>query len=466
MRAPSLRLRLLVLSTLSIIVVLAVAGLSMATIFANHVQRSFESGLDAQLERLIALVDPDPPTPALAQPMPDARYETPAGGMYWQVSDPAGGAAIRSRSLWDTVLEAPTELPAGGAVQRSQVSGPNGDPALMLARSLVFDLADPSLTRTLHVMVAEDLGPIEATNAAFRADLIRALAILAAALVATSWIQITLGLSPLSLIKRGIGLVRSGATRRLEGEFPAEVMPLVSEVNDLIEVQQRTIDFARDRAADLAHGLKTSLTLLNGEAYSLRQVGNDKAADTIEQLTAGMAETIDHQLRLSRLRHRSRSDFRSSVLAENVGKVLAAVKATPAGRARTWSVEIAADLTVALDTMDLTELLGVILDNAANWARSRVWVAATRNDREIVLQVSDDGPGLDATDLAQLGQRGRRLDESRPGSGIGLAIAREIVLLNGGRLEFSRAPEGGLAVRVALQAGGPALTLAGTRRTG
>ncbi len=456
MKAPSLRLRLLVLSTLSIVVVLAVAGVSVATIFAGHVHRSFEAGLDAQLQRMIALVDPDPPTPTLIQPMPDARFETPAGGIYWQIRDPSTEALARSRSLWDTVLHAPDGVAADGSVQRARVVGPNGELTLMLSRILTFDLADPMLTRVLEVTVAEDLGPTEATNAAFRIDLISALAVLAVALVATSWIQVTLGLSPLSLIKRGVGLVRSGVTRTLDGRFPAEVMPLVAEVNDLIEVQQRSIDFARDRAADLAHGLKTSLTLLNGEAHELRREGKTRAADAIERLTADMTETIDHQLRLSRLRHRSRSDFRSTLLPQTLDRVLAAVKATPSGQQRAWAIDVPAGLTVALDTTDLTELLGIILENAAGWAHRTINVSAAAAGRNVVLRVADDGPGLDEAALTRLGERGHRIDEARPGSGIGLAIVREIVQLNGGVLAFSRATEGGLEVRVTLQGGSPA----------
>jgi len=451
-REPSLRLRLLVLSIISVVLVVSVAGFSISTLFANHVQRSFERGLSTQLDRLIALVNAGAETPKLRQPMPDARYETPGSGIYWQVSDPQSGVTVRSRSLWDTTLPFSDPAPAEAGITSRTVSDPSDEPALMIARTLHFDTAGG--TRTLVVAVAEAMSAVAAANASFQSDLLRALAILAVALIGTSWLQVRLGLAPLSIIKRGISAVRSGQSRTLSGALPLEVQPLVTEVNELLAAQERSIRFARDRAADLAHGLKTNLTRLNIEAHGLREARDAAAALRIENLTAEMAQTIDHQLRLARLRHRTRSDTSATPLASVLDKVIAAVRATPDGAALDWQRLGALDLAVALDPMDLTELLGVLLENAAGWARSRVQVSAARAGSACILVIEDDGPGLDQKAMAELGQRGRRQDEARPGTGIGLAIAREIIDLNSGTLRFSVSGLGGLKVTVQLKAAG------------
>ncbi len=453
MRAPSLKLRLLLVSATSIAVALLVAGLAIASIFSRHVERSLTVDLESQLARLVALIDPDPPAPRLSQPMSDPRYETPAGGIYWQIRDPADGTVTRSRSLWDTVLQFDTSLPEDSTILAATIAGPDADEALALGRRLSFERDGDAGDRVLEVFVAEDTEGIQAANTAFRVDLVRALAVLAVVLVGATWVQVTLGLSPLGMIKRGIAAIRTGRAKALDGNYPAEVMPLVSEVNDLLQSQDRSIEFARARAADLAHGLKTSLTLLNGEAHELRRSGNTNAAAAIEKLTAGMSEVIDHQLRLSRLRHRTRSDFRSTPVANAAEKVIAALKKTPEGRSLDWEVDIPEATAIALDTMDLTELLGVYLENATKWARRKVSISARTANGNVSIIIADDGPGLDDAALAKLGKRGHRLDESRPGSGLGLAIGREIVALNSGALSFGRSPLGGLQVDLVLYAG-------------
>lgn len=452
MKLPSIRLRLLVLAAASLIIVLVIAFYAFAATFADHTHRVLERRLSAELDRLVALVDAGPDIPTLRQAMPDARYETPAGGIYWQIRDPSTGALARSRSLWDFVLSSTGMLPDDGLPLAEPVAGPAGQRVLLVVANLVFQRS-PGEDRPLEVAVAEDLTATDTANTAFRSDLVRAVAVLALALMGTSWATIELGLSPLARIKQGISHIRSGASKTLEGAFPSEVMPLVTEVNDLLAVQESSIEFARERAADLAHGLKTSLTLLNGEAFELQQGGNKAAAARIEQLTATMSDTIDHQLRLSRLRHRARTDRQSTPLAPVVRKVVAAVRATPNGRELEWMFAIDDGVVVALDAMDLAELCGVVLENAATWARSKVSISSTLDGDRVRITVGDDGPGLDNGALARLGERGRRLDERGSGTGLGLAIAREIVTLNGGSIGFSRSTEGGLAVQIAVRAG-------------
>jgi signal transduction histidine kinase len=444
MRFASLRLRQLALAAVSLVLVLAVAGYAFAAIFADHAQRSLASRLTAELNRLVAVTDATVEPPQLLSPLPDARYDTPAGGIYWQLLDPASSATVRSRSLWDARLAASA---IGNAVVTERGAGPARQTVLVVSQTLTFE-GPGGTERPLQLSVAENLADVEAANASFQSDLVRALAVIAIALLGTYWLTVEIGLAPLKRIKRDVARIRSGEAHELEGSYPTEVVPLVGEVNELIGLQEQSIAFARERAADLAHGLKTSLTLMNGEAFELERAGQTEAARRIERLTETMTNTVDHQLKLSRLRHRVRSDRHATPLAEVTDKVIAAVRATPKGRELTWTTQIPAGLTVRLDVMDLSELLGVVLENAAEWAASSVRVSTTASAERVVLTISDDGPGLDEGAIAQLGERGRRLDEARPGSGLGLAIAREIVTLNGGKLSFSRAAEGGLAAAI------------------
>jgi hypothetical protein len=306
MRFASLRLRQLALAAASLLIVLAVAGFAFAAIFADHTQRTLQTRLAAEMNRLVALVDAttEPPGPTTA--LPDARYETPAGGIYWQVLDPATGAMARSRSLWDTTLAASG---TSDGITAERALGPADQSVLVVSQTLTFEGANAT-ERPLQLAVAENLADVEAANAAFRSDLLRALTVITFALLATYWLTVEIGLAPLKRIKQDVARVRSGEARGLGGPYPSEVVPLVTEVNDLLGAQEESIEFARQRAADLAHGLKTSLTLMNGQAFELERAGHTDEARRIEQLTVSMTATIDHQLKLSRLRHRVRSGNR------------------------------------------------------------------------------------------------------------------------------------------------------------
>jgi len=425
-----------------------IAGFAIATLFSDHVERSFIDDLHAQLDRLVALIDTDQSALQLTQSMPDARYEQPLSGLYWQIRDVGSGATATSRSLWDAVLKPPGPLPADGSPATIRIVDPDNRPAIATARRLVFD-APGGGTRTLEVVITETTRTLDAANAAFQDDLVHDLAILASVLVLAAWVQVTLGLSPLSTIRRGVSAVRSGDSKRLDGRFPLEVMPLVNEVNALLDTQETSIAFARARASDLAHGLKTNLTVLNVEAQELRKAGNVKSAESIEELTQELAAIIDHQLALSRLRHRTRGDVYKTALRPQVVRVIDTLNRTPRGCALDWSVDIGDEVAVDLDQADLTELLGVLLENATKWAKRRVEVAMVADDGG-TLTINDDGPGLTAEQIGRLDRRGRRLDEQKSGTGIGISIAREIVSLNAGSLTFDRSILGGLAIRIKL----------------
>ena len=451
MRPHSLRLRLILISALTIAIALTIAGIGLSALFAQHVERTTERRLTDDLNRLAALVDDRSTELRLTQKMSDPRFDTPYGGMYWQIVDVTNGATLRSRSMWDKVLNMGAPLAAGAEIAFIQVDDPEGAPALAAARRLGFDSPDGA-TRILDLVVAEDSAETDSAIAGYRIDLLKALTLLAVILVLATWIQLVIGLSPLRAIQRGINAIRTGKTQTLDGDFPAEVTPLIDEVNELTKAQELAIQFARERAADLAHGLKGKLQALNAEAHELRLAGKDKQAANIEELTGQMSETIDHQLGLARLRRRSHSRAATSLVADIAGKITRTLQKTERGGNLEWAIAIQPGAQIALDSSDASELMGALLENAAKWAKSVIHLSASQSQHMCQISVEDDGPGLEEALMAQLGGRGVRLDRTLSGSGIGLSIVREIVALNSGRLEFSRSPLGGLAVRITLPA--------------
>ncbi|HAO2891979.1 TPA: sensor histidine kinase, partial [Escherichia coli] len=192
------------------------------------------------------------------------------------------------------------------------------------------------------------------------------------------------------------------------------------------------------------------LTVLGTIAYELEKGGNTRSAASIVDLTNEMRDRIDYQLRLVRLRQRVRMHALSASLSSVVPRTIAVLKRTPKGEQLVWVVNVKDGLNVDIDVNDLVELVGVILENAAQWANTQIHIKAKQDGAFVEWQISDDGPGIQFSDHSTIGLRDRRLDETVTGTGLGLAIASEIVSLNNGTIAFERSSHGGLEVIIRL----------------
>jgi signal transduction histidine kinase len=262
--------------------------------------------------------------------------------------------------------------------------------------------------------------------------------------------QIHTGLAPLETLRRGLGAIRSGESPRLGERYPDEVMPLVRELNALLDARAQAVERARAWTADLAHGLKTPLSALVADAERLRQQGHPTLAEDLEQLAETMRRRVDRELVRARVRsggapHAARADVVTALRG-----LLRTLQRTPDGSRVEWLIQAPDEAMVALVPGDLMELLGNLLENAAKWARARVELHITPGTDRIEITIADDGPGVPPAQWPRLGERGLRLDQHKEGSGLGLAIVRDVVDAYGGELSFAPAPVGGLLVRLRL----------------
>jgi signal transduction histidine kinase len=450
MRPRSLRLRLLGGAALWILLALVIAGLAIGWMFTANVERTMRQGLTASLNRLVAQIEPTLTQPVPDSPLPDPRYDTPLSGIYWQVEDAADGTAWRSRSLWDVVLPTAGATAPDGTERFVTLDGPGEQRLSAAVREVSFSTAAGD--RRFRIALAENRAVLDESIRQFGSDLILALTVLGLALILAAWLQVQLGLRPLQRLRQGIGAVRRGEAQRLSSEHPAEVLPLVGEVNELLDQQQKSMEFARARAADLAHGLKTPLSVLRNLAIAMKSNGSAATGSEVDEIVGEMDDRVEYQLRLSRLRMRTRTHQLNASLNEAVERTIAVLSRTQEGEELDWDVDLAPALRVDIDRHDLMELVGVILENAAKWGKTRVRVEGRRAAGSVELRIADDGPGLTDAQMQKLGERGQRHDESRKGSGLGLAIALDVVALNSGSVAFAHAPEGGLEARVTLPA--------------
>lgn len=446
MNLSSLRLRLMALALAWVVLSLVTAAVVLQYLFAINIERTMQSDMEATLGRLAAVIMPEVDTPAISTPLPDPLYSVPLSGKYWQIEDTESGEVTRSRSLWDFDLAVPAAS-AGEAVM-SHVQGPGGGHLLLLTQLL--EIAGPERTRFFRVTIGEDHAPIDQAIASFNSDAAAVLTLLGSLLILAAWLQILLGLSPLTALRRGVEAVRQGSADRLRGKFPSELAPLVEEVNALLESRETSVTKARQRAADLAHGLKTPLAALHGVAERLRSQGEEREAHLIDDLAFEMSERVDHQLRLAVLHQRTSVHAASTSLNTAVLRTLTVLKKTAHGETLHWVAQLGDDCQVDMHRQDLLELVGIVLENATKWAEARVTIRGWRDGEQAVLSIEDDGPGIAEEQLQQLGRRGVRLDESKPGSGLGLAMAAEILEINRGAIAYDRAESGGLKVTLTL----------------
>lgn len=472
MRPSSLRWRLLAATVAALAVALLLAGWGLTALFKAHVTQQFEASLRVHLDDLTARTEFNgPASPASPRvdtaALSDPRWQKPYSGLYWQLDGTGRPAWQRSRSLWDTNLVVPSDTLADGQVHAHPGRGPQGSPLLMLERTI-----HPSgqAEARWRLVVAGSTETIDQAVAHFRGQLALSLLLLATLLTLAAWAQVSIGLAPLRAMRRGLEAVRQGQAPRLQGRFPAEVQPLVDDFNAVLDQNASMVSRARQHAGNLAHAVKTPLTVLRQAADQLARApaqtqatpGQDPRA--LAQLMGEHIDLASRHVDWHLARARSAAHARNPGQATPVGPVvqgLIRVMQRVHADARLHLQAELPDAALAFqgEEQDLQEMLGNLLDNACKWARSRVTVHARRIPQSqeglrpwLEIRIEDDGTGIDAQALTAVKGRGVRLDESVPGTGLGLAIVQDLVELYGGQLGLQASASGGLQATLTLPA--------------
>jgi signal transduction histidine kinase len=260
------------------------------------------------------------------------------------------------------------------------------------------------------------------------------------------------GLSPFRMLRDRLSAVRDGRSSRLDGDYPSEVVPLVDDLNLLLEERERRVARAVAKAGDLAHGLKTPLAVLAKDIDDADAAGQGDLAASMRLQVERMRRQIDWHLAQARATAAGPAPGARANIAECVRGLARALEHLYADRALAIAVDVPADVTARVPVEDLEEMLGNLLDNACKWAESRVSVTAALHPSRIVIDVDDDGTGLEPAMRDVVLRRGVRADEGAPGSGLGLAIVRELAGAYGGGVALDRSPDGGVRARLTLPA--------------
>lgn len=436
MKTGSLRLRLLVAAAFSIAAALLAAGIALTALFEQQVRDRVMQELNNDLLQLAGAIEvSDTGEVKVSRALADPRFESPYSGKFWRIeqvglaSFPLGPLP-RSRSLWDSE---PT--PAGSRL------GPEGELLVIAERTISIATKQGNISLRLRVGAHED--EITSPLANFRNQLVLYLSPIGLALTIAAWVQVSIGLRPLQALRKQLSELRTSDTKRLEGEFPTEVEPLVSEFNDVLNLRDKSLERARHRAGDLAHGLITPLTILSAVARDLSKRKLIKQATEIDGQVESMRRHVERGLIRARLSTGRGHD--QTNLAEAADALVSTLRRLPEASELKWLSSIPADTVVPLERNDLLELLGNLLDNARKFAKSQVKISFAEGS----IVIEDDGPGVADAELSSIRQRGRKLDESRKGFGLGLAIVEDIADLYELELSYGRASRGGLQVKIA-----------------
>jgi len=342
-----------------------------------------------------------------------------------------------------------SEVPFNPQFQRSYLAdGLAGEELIVVESEFVLDAEN----RIARFRVMGNRTELEEEIASFDRRLFTYLSLFGIGMIAINAMAILLGLKPLGRVRNALAAVREGQAQRLDGRFPAEIEPLASETNALIENNRRIVERSRTQVGNLAHSLKTPLAVLINEG---RALGGAKGALISEQ-AQGMREQVDHYLTRARVAaQRDSVVYRTPVtpLLERLVRVIEKL-----GGKKVALTPPAGEIVFAGEREDLEEIVGNLLDNAMKWAKSRIAVSAHElpatageAQRRFAIVIEDDGPGIPEDRAREALKRGKRLDETKPGTGLGLAIVSELVGEYGGKLSLERSNLGGLRAVVELR---------------
>jgi signal transduction histidine kinase len=430
-----------VLAALWIAVLLGVGGFALDRIVTGTIQRNFDEQLARNLPAMIGAAELDPfGEVRFNRPPVDPRFNEPYSGLYWQVSA-KGRLPFRSRSLWDRELKLDlSKSCVEPCISRSDSF--RNEPLRVIERDGVI----PGSPVVWRFAVAQSTQTLDQQLAEVRRTLWWALGALGAGLFALAILQATIGLMPLRRMSAAIGAVRSGRARRAPTEdVPPEIAPLVMELNDLLDHNEQAAEAARMHAGNLAHALKTPMSVLMNEAAA---DSPDLARSVVREL-ATMRRHIDHHLARARAMGRRSAGTARAEVWPALERLVAAIERIYAERGVV--IDLAGDRSAVFrgERQDLEEMVGNLIDNAAKYGGGRVFVTVARasgpRDDRISITVEDDGQGIPARLREGLFERGARLDTGKPGTGLGLAIVRDVAGIYGGTVSLSQSEDlGGL----------------------
>jgi Signal transduction histidine kinase len=439
----SLARRMIAIAALWISVLLLGGGFALDRVLTGAITRNFDSGLEYVLIAMIrsSEIGPDGEV-RLIQPLGDQRFLEPYSGLYWQISG-GGQEPYPSRSLWERRL-ATSDAHDDQELHTYDSHQFPGEELRVLERDVVL----PGSKTRWRFQIAQSRETLDLQIRAVRATLIPSLGLLGLGLIALAALQTFYGLWPLRHIRRAIAAMRGGENRRVIAPLPLEVQPMVEELNALLAHNEKQAEEARLHAGNLAHALKTPLTVLVNSATS----SDSELAETVRREAATMQRQVEHHLARARaVGRRGAAQARANVwesvegVSRAVGALYPEVRLDAAGDKR---------LVARVERQDLDELVGNLLENAAKYGGGSIFVTIQREDGMAEILVEDDGAGISPVDRVRIFDRGVRLDTGKPGTGLGLAIVRDVAEIYGGSIGLEESEDlGGLLVRLRLPAG-------------
>jgi signal transduction histidine kinase len=456
LRLNSLAARLIAAAAVWTMLALAVGGFFLSNAFRSAVLDNFDASLRTDMDGLIAAAEPDENGGVVLQDrFVNRQFDRVYSGLYFQIkpAQPGQAGGQISRSLFDHGIT-PTAQENRGGLSYGYAAGPENQNLRVLSQRVEFPIAstpEQDDTRVYTFLVAGNLSVVDAESSAFNGTLIWSFVLLGLGLVVAILLQVRIGLLPLRRLKDALHRIRDGKAQRLEGEFPAEIAPLASELNSLIEHSAEIVTRARTHVSNLAHFLKTPLSVLASEADA-RQGSAMEAplAAQVRKQVEVMRRQVDHYLTRARAAGSVNVLGNRTPVAPVLNDLSHVLTRIHAARDVVIDAQCPPGLNFRGERQDLEEMTGNLMDNACKWARHRVRVRAEAAGAQLVISVEDDGPGLSPEERNRVGERGERLDESVPGSGLGLAIVRDISKLYAGFLVLEASELGGLKVVLTL----------------
>lgn len=434
-------------------VVLLVASVFFTAYYRHEAEEIFERRLDVYLRAIVADVSESGQEGRTGPgQLGDPQFELPGSGWYWQITrmDDAAHEIKASRSLFAERLPKLSDqgVPAGvGGSRRGDAKGPDGRRLRIVER--VIDAGDMGI---YLVQVAASTEEMEEQIARFQFELTIAFAALAIALAGVAAFQVRFGLRPLRLLQRELVSIRRGERDRIIGRYPNEIAPLADELNLLIGANRDILERARTQVGNLAHALKTPLSVIFNEA----DAAPSSLAEKVAEQARLMRDQISFYLDRARAAARGGALGAATPIAPCIAALLRTFTKIYGHRGVSFSGDVGAELKFLGERQDLEEMIGNLLDNAGKWARSRVTLSVAlestgnANRSTLIFIIDDDGPGLPPHFRAHATERGRRIDETKPGSGLGLSIVVDLSAAYGGALELDDSPSGGLQARLRL----------------